>query len=89
MRENKEIKTVERHQFCFSFMRCDTGGQRTKTFWGTGTNEEAFKEAQAQARSYRLQYENELNEKNRQKHYYDRYAPSHIDVQIVGHSQWR
>ena len=80
---------TERHQFCFSFMRWDTGGQKTKTFWATGDPETALASATAQAQAYRRQYENELNAKQRQKHYYDRYAPSHIDVQIVGKSMWR
>ena len=80
---------TERHQFCFSFMRLDTGGQKTKTFWATGDPETALASATEQAKAYRQQYENELNEKQRQKHYYDRYAPSHIDVRIVGKSMWR
>jgi len=81
----------ERHQFCFSFMRGDTGGQKTKTFWGDGDPETAKKDCIAQAKRYATSYEGELNQKARDKAYRrgDRYAPSHIDVQIVGSSMWR
>lgn len=82
---------IERHQFCFSFMRTDTGGQKTKTFWGNGDPETAKQECSAQARRYAVQYEDELNQKARDKaaRRGDRYAPSHIGVQIVSNSMWR
>ena len=81
--------STERHQFGFSFMRWDTGGQRMHTFWGSGANVEACKrDARAKAETYRYKYENELNEKARRKNT-SRYAPSPIQVQIVGCSLWR
>lgn len=86
---NGELKSDEKHQFCFSFMRSDTGGQRTKTFWGYGPKEEAYKGARAQAESYRRSYENELNEKKRRKEYYAQYRSSDIRVDIVHHTCWR
>ena len=81
----------ERHQYCFSFMRTDTGGQKIKTFWGDGDPETAKQECLVQARSYARSYEDELNQKARDKaaHRGDRYAPSHIGVQIVSNSMWR
>lgn len=81
----------ERHQYCFSFMRGDTGGQKIKTFWGNGDPETAKKDCLAQAKQYAISYENELNQKARDKakRRGDRYAPSHIGVQIVGNSMWR
>ncbi len=84
-------KNIERHQWCFSFMRGDTGGQKTKTFWGNGSPETSKKDCITQAKWYAMSYENELNEKARDKarRRGDHYAPSHIDVQIVGSSMWR
>ena len=83
--------TPERHQFCFSFMRTDTGGQKIKTFWGNGDSETARKDCFVQAACYAKAYETELNQKARDKaeRRGDRYAPSHISVQIVGNSMWR
>jgi len=84
--------TTARHQYGFSFMRCDTGGQRVHSFWGSGASEEECKaDAHAQARAYASKYENELNEKARAKSRQrgDHYAPSHINVRIVGCSLWR
>ena len=82
---------MEKHQFGFSFMRGDTGGQRVKTFWGCGDVDAAKADALRQAKTYAYSYELELNDKARTKASYrgDRYAPSHIDVQIVGCSLWR
>lgn len=84
-------KDIERHQWCFSFMRGDTGGQKTKTFWGNGSPETSKQDCLSQARRYASAYESELNEKAHDKaaRRGDRYAPSHIDVQIVGSSMWR
>ena len=82
---------TERHQYSFSFMRSDTGGQKTKTFWGNGDPEVAKQDCLSQARRYASSYENELNQKARDKaaRRGDRYAPSHIGVQIVSNSMWR
>ena len=82
---------IERHQYCFSFMRSDTGGQKIKTFWGNGNPEAAKQDCLSQARRYASSYENELNQKARDKAAWrgDRYAPSHIKVDIVGNSMWR
>ena len=82
---------TERHQFCFSFMRSDTGGQKTKTFWGSGDPDTAKQECAAQARRYAGMYELELNQKIRARaaRRGDRYAPSHVAVEIVGNSMWR
>ena len=55
---------------------------------GYGTKEEAKVDTDRQAREYARRYENELNEKARQRNRYN-YAPSHISVQIVGCSFWR
>lgn len=84
-------KNIERHQWCFSFMRGDTGGQKTKTFWGNGDLETAKKDCIAQAKQYASSYKSELNQKARDKarRRGDPYAPSYIDVQIVGSSMWR
>ena len=82
-------ETTERHQFCFSFMRSDTGGQKTKTFWGVGDTDDAYCDAREQAKRYRIQYQNELNEKKRQKEYYQQYRSSDIHVDIVSYSMWR
>lgn len=80
---------MERHQFGFSFMRQDTGGQRVHSFWGTGKDvEECRKSARDAAMRYASSYENELNEKARIKNR-SNYAPSHIGVQIVGCSLWK
>ncbi len=79
----------ERHQFGFSFMRWDTGGQRMHTFWGDGADFEDCKQnARAKAETYRCKYERDLNEKARLKNR-SCYAPSPIRVQIVGCSLWR
>lgn len=82
---------IERHQYCFSFMRSDTGGQKTKTFWGNGDPEAAKQDCLSQARRYASSYENELNQKARDKaaRRGDRYSPSHINVDIVSNSMWR
>lgn len=82
---------IERHQYCFSFMRTDTGGQKIKTFWGNGDHETARKDCFVQAARYAKVYESELNQKARDKveRRGERYAPSHIGVQIVGNSMWR
>ena len=82
---------IERHQYCFSFMRSDTGGQKTKTFWGNDGPETAKQDCLSQAQHYASSYENELNQKARDKasRRGDRYAPSHISVQIVSNSMWR
>lgn len=82
---------MEKHQFGFSFMRDDTGGQKVHSFWGLGDVETARKDAIIHAKTYANQYENELNAKARQKSLQrgDRYAPSHIGVQIVGCSLWK
>lgn len=82
---------IERHQYCFSFMRSDTGGQKIKTFWGNGNPEDAKLDCLSQARRYASSYENELNQKARDKaaRRGDRYAPSHIGVQIVSNSMWQ
>ena len=59
------------------------------TFWGDGADVEACKrDARAKAETYRYKYENELNEKARRKNT-SRYAPSRIQVEIVGCSLWR
>lgn len=81
----------ERHQYCFSFMRTDTGSQKTKTFWGNGSPEASKQDCLVQARSYAASYESELNQKARDKadRRGDRYAPSHIEVKIVGSSMWK
>ena len=81
----------EKHQFGFSFMRTDTGGQRVHSFWGYGDVETAKTKASESAKAYARSYESELNEKARQKaeRRGDRYAPSHIGVQIVNCSLWR
>lgn len=83
--------TVERHQYCFSFMRTDTGGQKIKTFWGNGDPETSRKDCFVQAARYAKTYEAELNQKARDKaeRRGERYAPSHISVQIVSNSMWR
>lgn len=82
---------TEKHQFGFSFMRGDTGGQKVHSFWGDGDVETAKKDAFARAKCYAQSYERELNDKARAKaeRRGDRYAPSHIDVQIVNCSLWR
>ena len=82
---------IERHQYCFSFMRTDTGGQKIKTFWGNGDPEAAKQACLIQTRAYASTYENELNQKARDKaaRRGERYAPSHIGVQIVSNSMWR
>ena len=85
----------ERHQYCFSFVRSDTGGQKIKTFWGNGNPETAKKDCIFQARFYAGVYERKLNQKAHDKaaRCGERYAPSHIDVYIVSnsfsHSMWR
>lgn len=81
-----------KHQFGFSFMRGDTGGQKVHSFWGTGEDVEACKkEALRQANWFKESYECQINDKIRQKAAQrgERYAPSHVDVQIVGCSLWR
>ena len=82
---------MEKHQFGFGFMRNDTGGEKVHSFWGYGDVDTARKEAIEHAKTYARSYESELNEKARQKaeRRGDRYAPSHIGVQIVGCSLWR
>ena len=81
---------IERHQYCFSFMRSDTGGQKTKTFWGNGDPDTALVQARDQAQRYREDYESELNTKARDKaRARGEYLPSHIRVDIVGRSMWR
>ena len=81
---------IEKHQYCFSFMRSDTGGQKTKTFWGDGNPDEALVQAREQAQRYRASYEDELNTKARDKaQARGEYRPSHIHVDIVSHSMWR
>lgn len=82
---------MEKHQFGFSFMRGDTGGQKVHSFWGFGDPETAKKDASARAKCYAQSYERELNDKARAKaeRRGDRYAPSHINVQIVNCSLWR
>ena len=82
---------MERHQYCFSFMRDDTGGQKTKTFWGKGNREESEQNALNQARMYKQQYQNELNQKarDRARRRGDMYRPSEIRVQIVSYSFWK
>lgn len=80
---------MERHQFGFSFMRLDTGGQRVHSFWGTGKDvEECRKSAIEAARRYANTYETDLNEKARMRNR-SRYAPSHIGVPIVNCSLWK
>ncbi len=81
----------ERHQFCFSFMRSDTGGQKTKTFWAAGNEAESLEEARKMAERQRCGYENELNDKAESKARArgDRFRPSRIQVQIVGRSMWQ
>ena len=82
--------TSERHQYCFSFMRSDTGGQKTKTFWGNGNPDEALVQARDQAQRFRDSYESELNTKARDKaRARGEYRPSYIHVDIVGRSMWR
>ena len=86
------MENTIRHQYGFAFMRCDTGSQRVHSFWGSGTSEDECKaHAREQARDYASRYENELNEKARAKSRQrgDHYAPSHVNVQIVGCSLWR
>lgn len=79
----------ERHQFGFSFMRWDTGGQRMHTFWGDGADVDACKkDAMNKAMAYANRYQDELNEKARRKNR-SNYAPPRIRVQIVGCSLWR
>lgn len=81
----------EKHQYCFSFMRDDTGGQKTKTFWADGNEEESLAKARQMAENYRYDYEHDLNEKACQKSINrgDRFKPSKIRVQIVGRSMWK
>jgi len=84
------MKNEERHQWCFSFMRCDTGGQKTKTFWGIGNEEDSLKSCQQQAQQYARSYQAELDEKARAKaRARGDYPPSPIKVQIVGRSMWK
>lgn len=82
---------MEKHQYGFSFMRSDTGGQKVHSFWGFGDKDASKKDALERAKSYAQSYERELNDKARAKaeRRGDRFAPSHIDVQIVGCSFWR
>ena len=78
----------EKHQYCYSFMNTMTGGQRVHSFWGFGTKEEAKIDTDKQAHEYARRYEEELNEKARQRNR-SNYAPSYIHVQIVNCSFWR
>ena len=83
---------MERHQFGFSFMRQDTGGQRVHSFWGSGKDREGCRlSALEAAKRYCYQYEQEINDKIRVKaeRRGDRYLPSHVGVQIVSCSFWR
>lgn len=82
---------TEKHQFGFSFMRGDTGGQKVHSFWGYGDVDAAKADAFRQAKNYAQSYERELNDKARAKaeRRGDRYAPSRIDVQIVNCSLWQ
>ena len=78
----------EKPQYGYSFMNTMTGGQRAHSFWGFGTKEEAKIDTDKQAHEYARRYEEELNEKARRRNR-SNYAPSHINVQIVGCSFWR
>jgi len=81
-----------KHQYGFSFMRQDTGGQKVHSFWGYGDSEESCKQnAIEKARQFKESYEREINDKIRAKSERrgERYAPSHVGVQIVGCSLWR
>ena len=69
-------------------MNTMTGGQRVHSFWGFGTKEEAKIDTDKQAHEYARRYEEELNEKARQRNH-SNYAPSYIHVQIVNCSFWR
>ena len=78
----------EKHQYGYSFMNTMTGGQRVHSFWRFGTKEEAKIDTDKQAHEYARRYEEELNEKARQRNR-SNYAPSYIHVQIVNCSFWR
>ena len=78
----------EKHQYGYSFMNTMTGGQRVHSFCGFGTKEEAKIDTDKQAHEYARRYEEELNEKARQRNR-SNYAPSYIHVQIVNCSFWR